>query len=284
MGVLTFCSPCAPCAVVVRAIALLGCEFFLSYGMTECCGKISMSILPEQLEGLRCADAGRLWLGCCGGRARPCRVLLALAPLWHERGPSSCAPGSLRALRLPNAGAAMPARCCPPPHMQPRGAAGAGVQQRAALLPHGRACCGRGRRKPAARRPAGTQPPLRPCLHRQPVLCACQAGSRPRGAAARRWGRCGCAAPPPSAATTTALRPRQSLLPRAAGSRLGTWPPLSPAATSGGDGPPAAPDVRLPGGQPSRPAVPREPPAAPLPQGGRPQEGHAAGWRGECVQ
>lgn len=35
-----------PHAVVTRAIALFGCEFFLSYGMTECCGKISMSILP----------------------------------------------------------------------------------------------------------------------------------------------------------------------------------------------------------------------------------------------
>jgi acyl-CoA synthetase (AMP-forming)/AMP-acid ligase II len=39
-------SPQSP-AVVSRAIALFGCEFFLSYGMTECCGKISMSILPE---------------------------------------------------------------------------------------------------------------------------------------------------------------------------------------------------------------------------------------------
>jgi acyl-CoA synthetase (AMP-forming)/AMP-acid ligase II len=39
-------SPQSP-AVVVRAIALFGCEFFLSYGMTECCGKISMSILPQ---------------------------------------------------------------------------------------------------------------------------------------------------------------------------------------------------------------------------------------------
>ncbi len=36
-----------PPAVVMRCIAELGCEFFVSYGMTECCGKISMSILPD---------------------------------------------------------------------------------------------------------------------------------------------------------------------------------------------------------------------------------------------
>ena len=29
-------------------IAGIGCEFFVSYGMTECCGKISMSILPHK--------------------------------------------------------------------------------------------------------------------------------------------------------------------------------------------------------------------------------------------
>jgi acyl-CoA synthetase (AMP-forming)/AMP-acid ligase II len=32
-------------AVVKRAIGAFGCEFFVSYGMTECCGKISMSLL-----------------------------------------------------------------------------------------------------------------------------------------------------------------------------------------------------------------------------------------------
>ncbi|MEW5315631.1 MAG: hypothetical protein WDW38_007045 [Sanguina aurantia] len=40
-------SPLAP-AVVRRAVGALGCEFFVSYGMTECCGKISMSILPDR--------------------------------------------------------------------------------------------------------------------------------------------------------------------------------------------------------------------------------------------
>ena len=36
-------------ASVLRAQRLFGCEFFQSYGMTECCGKISMSMLsPEQ--------------------------------------------------------------------------------------------------------------------------------------------------------------------------------------------------------------------------------------------
>lgn len=38
--------------MVVRAIALFGCEFFLSYGMTECCGKISISILPRDRAGM----------------------------------------------------------------------------------------------------------------------------------------------------------------------------------------------------------------------------------------
>lgn len=35
---------------LARPLQVFGCEFFISYGMTECCGKISMSILPEQLE------------------------------------------------------------------------------------------------------------------------------------------------------------------------------------------------------------------------------------------
>jgi len=40
-------------SIVKRACAEFGCQFFLSYGMTECCGKISMSILPEdQFEEL----------------------------------------------------------------------------------------------------------------------------------------------------------------------------------------------------------------------------------------
>lgn len=44
-------SPQSP-AIIIRAIAVFGCEFFLSYGMTECCGKISMSILPEDVSHL----------------------------------------------------------------------------------------------------------------------------------------------------------------------------------------------------------------------------------------
>lgn len=48
-------SPQSP-AVVTRAIAVFGCEFFLSYGMTECCGKISMSILPEDIAGMSVED------------------------------------------------------------------------------------------------------------------------------------------------------------------------------------------------------------------------------------
>ena len=45
-------SPLPP-AMVKRAIATFGCQFFVSYGMTECCGKISMSILPEDCRHLR---------------------------------------------------------------------------------------------------------------------------------------------------------------------------------------------------------------------------------------
>lgn len=37
-------------AIIERAIARLGCEVFQSYGMTECCGKISMSILDSQYD------------------------------------------------------------------------------------------------------------------------------------------------------------------------------------------------------------------------------------------
>ena len=45
-------SPLPP-ATVRRAIAAFGCPFFISYGMTECCGKISMSILPKDCSHLR---------------------------------------------------------------------------------------------------------------------------------------------------------------------------------------------------------------------------------------
>ena len=45
-------SPLPP-ATVRRAIAAFRCPFFISYGMTECCGKISMSILPKDCSHLR---------------------------------------------------------------------------------------------------------------------------------------------------------------------------------------------------------------------------------------
>jgi len=53
-------------SIVMRAIALFGCEFFLSYGMTECCGKISMSILPSDKEKM--APEEQLDLVCTSGR------------------------------------------------------------------------------------------------------------------------------------------------------------------------------------------------------------------------
>ncbi|QDZ21473.1 polyketide synthase [Chloropicon primus] len=59
-------SPLVP-ATVKKAIGTFGCEFFLSYGMTECCGKISMSILSE--EELRSLDVQSLLdLICTSGR------------------------------------------------------------------------------------------------------------------------------------------------------------------------------------------------------------------------
>lgn len=53
-------------SIVMRAIALFGCEFFVSYGMTECCGKISMSILPENKDSL--TPEQQLDLVCTSGR------------------------------------------------------------------------------------------------------------------------------------------------------------------------------------------------------------------------
>ena len=45
-------SPLPP-ATVKRAIAAFGCPFFISYGMTETCGKISMSLVPRDCSHLR---------------------------------------------------------------------------------------------------------------------------------------------------------------------------------------------------------------------------------------
>ncbi|KDD72376.1 AMP-binding enzyme, partial [Helicosporidium sp. ATCC 50920] len=58
-------SPASP-AVVRAAVALFGCEFFVSYGMTETCGKIAMSILPQDLEAL--SPVQQLDWVCSSGR------------------------------------------------------------------------------------------------------------------------------------------------------------------------------------------------------------------------
>ena len=58
-------SPQSP-AVIVRAISIFGCEFFLSYGMTETCGKITMSILPEDMDLLD--PSHQLDIICTSGR------------------------------------------------------------------------------------------------------------------------------------------------------------------------------------------------------------------------
>eukprot|EP01051_Picozoa_sp_SAG22_P021854 SAG22_NODE_4995_length_1112_cov_1.574531_2_plen_250_part_01 len=39
-------------ATIERALRIFDCEYFLSYGMTECCGKISMSLLTEAVRRL----------------------------------------------------------------------------------------------------------------------------------------------------------------------------------------------------------------------------------------
>ena len=59
-------SPLPP-TVVKRAIALFGCEFFVSYGMTECCGKISMSILSDDFREARSLEE-QLDAICTSGR------------------------------------------------------------------------------------------------------------------------------------------------------------------------------------------------------------------------
>jgi acyl-CoA synthetase (AMP-forming)/AMP-acid ligase II/3-oxoacyl-(acyl-carrier-protein) synthase len=41
-------SPLGGTTAIARAVSIFGCEFFVSYGMTECCGKISMSKLSSE--------------------------------------------------------------------------------------------------------------------------------------------------------------------------------------------------------------------------------------------
>ena len=58
-------SPLPP-ATVATAIAAFRCKFFVSYGMTECCGKIAMSLLPEGGHELPADE--QLALICTSGR------------------------------------------------------------------------------------------------------------------------------------------------------------------------------------------------------------------------
>ena len=51
---------------VKKTISIFGCEFFVSYGMTECCGKISMSLLPKDRK--RMNPEAQLDLICTSGR------------------------------------------------------------------------------------------------------------------------------------------------------------------------------------------------------------------------
>ena len=51
---------------VKKTISIFGCEFFVSYGMTECCGKISMSLLPKDRK--RMDPEAQLDLICTSGR------------------------------------------------------------------------------------------------------------------------------------------------------------------------------------------------------------------------
>eukprot|EP01065_Artemidia_motanka_P042179 TRINITY_DN560_c0_g2_i1.p1 TRINITY_DN560_c0_g2~~TRINITY_DN560_c0_g2_i1.p1 ORF type:complete len:4401 (+),score=1555.85 TRINITY_DN560_c0_g2_i1:207-13409(+) len=52
----------------LRAMKLFGCEFFQSYGMTECCGKISMSLLNGNDEVRELPAAEQIDLVCTSGR------------------------------------------------------------------------------------------------------------------------------------------------------------------------------------------------------------------------
>ena len=53
-------------ALARRATSVFGCEFFLSYGMTECCGKISMSMLEPELRAAPLAR--QMAVACTSGR------------------------------------------------------------------------------------------------------------------------------------------------------------------------------------------------------------------------
>jgi acyl-CoA synthetase (AMP-forming)/AMP-acid ligase II len=75
-------SPQSP-AVVQRAISAFGCEFFVSYGMTECCGKISMSLLPPEDQWGGRSPAELLGLVCTSGR--PFRLLQVGGVCGHWR-------------------------------------------------------------------------------------------------------------------------------------------------------------------------------------------------------
>ena len=74
-------SPLPP-AIVKRAISAFRCPFFISYGMTECCGKISMSILPKDCSHLRYEHAAPCSLA--GSPVLPAHCLAMFAQSHHE--------------------------------------------------------------------------------------------------------------------------------------------------------------------------------------------------------
>ncbi len=86
-----------PALQVRSLVALLGCEFFVSYGMTECCGKISMSILPPRWHQVRSASGDltpspRLPHVCSTRATAACVTVVLASPLQELVGPS--APGA----------------------------------------------------------------------------------------------------------------------------------------------------------------------------------------------
>lgn len=73
-------------ATTIKAMQTFGCEFFLSYGMTECCGKISMSLLSDEVRSL--TDEEQLSYICSSGKPfmmTEVRVVDALTGLDVER-------------------------------------------------------------------------------------------------------------------------------------------------------------------------------------------------------
>ena len=91
-------SPLPP-ADAAAAIAAFGCRVFVSYGMTECCGKIAVSLPPADGAAAMLSPADQLALICTSGRRVFCLNygvigrLTALSSMYREccrQAPNQC--------------------------------------------------------------------------------------------------------------------------------------------------------------------------------------------------